>query len=201
MPGSNNTKMALAHSLQELMTTMPLEKISVSDIVDHVGMGRNTFYYHFEDKYDLVNWYFQTEMTHFLTTGIGLGSWQRVLTGVEEYFRANRVFYTKALAYTGQNSLRSFIFEFIRDIFMQRALECNLPEQEGVSAADIHFAGTFLAGALMGVIMQWVEGGMALHIADYTDCVNKIMNGRLFSTFFGSRENEWAALPPPDTEN
>ncbi len=28
-------------------------------------VGRNTFYYHFEDKYDLVNWYFQSGITQF----------------------------------------------------------------------------------------------------------------------------------------
>ena len=55
MPRSNQTKQLLAQSLQELMATTPLEKISVNDIVDHANVGRNTFYYHFEDKYDLVN--------------------------------------------------------------------------------------------------------------------------------------------------
>lgn len=46
MPRSNQTKHLLAESLQELMVTTPLEKISVNDIVDHAGVGRNTFYYH-----------------------------------------------------------------------------------------------------------------------------------------------------------
>ena len=66
MPRSNQTKRLLAQSLQEIMATTPLEKISVNDIVDHAGVGRNTFYYHFEDKYDLVNWYFQNGITSFL---------------------------------------------------------------------------------------------------------------------------------------
>ena len=52
MPRSNQTKRLLAQSLMDLMMTTPLEKISVNDIVDHAGVGRNTFYYHFEDKYD-----------------------------------------------------------------------------------------------------------------------------------------------------
>ena len=62
MPRSNQTKRLLAQSLMDLMMTTPLEKISVNDIVDHAGVGRNTFYYHFEDKYDLVNWYFLCQL-------------------------------------------------------------------------------------------------------------------------------------------
>ena len=50
MSRTNKTKELLAQSLTELMVTTPLEKISVNDIVEHAGVGRNTFYYHFEDK-------------------------------------------------------------------------------------------------------------------------------------------------------
>ena len=38
MPRSNQTKRLLAQSLMDLMTTTPLEKISVNDIVDHAGV-------------------------------------------------------------------------------------------------------------------------------------------------------------------
>ena len=68
MSRTNKTKELLAQSLTELMVTTPLEKISVNDIVEHAGVGRNTFYYHFEDKFDLVNWYFQSGATQFLVT-------------------------------------------------------------------------------------------------------------------------------------
>ena len=39
MPRSNQTKRLLAQSLMDLMTTTPLEKISVNDIVDHAVWG------------------------------------------------------------------------------------------------------------------------------------------------------------------
>lgn len=39
MPRSNQTKQLLAQSLQELMATTPLEKISVNDIADHANVA------------------------------------------------------------------------------------------------------------------------------------------------------------------
>ena len=105
MPRSNQTKRLLAQSLMDLMMTTPLEKISVNDIVDHAGVGRNTFYYHFEDKYDLVNWYFQSGVTQFLVERSAYASWNALLEAVEDYLLENKVFYCNALAYTGQNSL------------------------------------------------------------------------------------------------
>ena len=125
MPRSNQTKQLLAQSLQELMATTPLEKISVNDIVDHANVGRNTFYYHFEDKYDLVNWYFQSGITRFLVELSAYSNWNALLAALEAYFLENKVFYCNALAYNGQNSLQQYMFDYLRSIFEQNARELN----------------------------------------------------------------------------
>ena len=61
MADSNITKLALSNALKELLEEQSFEKISVSDICERCGMNRKSFYYHFKDKYDLVNWIFDTE--------------------------------------------------------------------------------------------------------------------------------------------
>ena len=64
MSDSNLTKNALAASMKKLMREKPFDKISVSDICIDCGINRKSFYYHFRDKYDLVNWifYFQEDL-------------------------------------------------------------------------------------------------------------------------------------------
>ena len=61
---SNNsiTKEALATALKKLLEQQPLSKISVKHITDYCNISRNTFYYHFKDKYELINWMFYTDM-------------------------------------------------------------------------------------------------------------------------------------------
>ena len=61
MPDANITKNALASSMKKLMKEKLFEKISVIDICEGCGMNRKSFYYHFKDKYDLVNWIFDNE--------------------------------------------------------------------------------------------------------------------------------------------
>ena len=58
---SHATKQAISASLKELMAQKPLEKITVSEIMDHCGMVRQHFYYHFEDIYDLLKWMLEQE--------------------------------------------------------------------------------------------------------------------------------------------
>ncbi|WP_242622571.1 TetR family transcriptional regulator [Intestinimonas timonensis] len=66
MADSNITKRALATSLKELMVEQPFDKINVAQICEHCNMNRKSFYYHFKDKYDLVNWFFDTEFIELI---------------------------------------------------------------------------------------------------------------------------------------
>ncbi len=58
MKEKDKTRFKLAHAMKELMEQYPVEKISIKQIVEQCDMSRQTYYRHFQDKYDLVNWYF-----------------------------------------------------------------------------------------------------------------------------------------------
>ena len=51
-------KYRLAQAIRECMKTTPVDRITVREIVQTCGTTRQTFYRHFTDKYDLINWYF-----------------------------------------------------------------------------------------------------------------------------------------------
>lgn len=61
MADSSITKKALANAMKELMEQKKFSKINVGEICSLCNMNRKSFYYHFKDKYDLVNWIFYSE--------------------------------------------------------------------------------------------------------------------------------------------
>lgn len=58
---SQTTKRALAMSLKHIMAKKPLSKITIADITEDCGINRMTFYYHFQDIFDLIDWICQEE--------------------------------------------------------------------------------------------------------------------------------------------
>ena len=62
------TEKALAASLKKLLEKKTLDKITVKDITDDCGVNRQTFYYHFHDVYDLVEWIFTEEAKKFMNS-------------------------------------------------------------------------------------------------------------------------------------
>ena len=63
---SNVTKRALEQSLKNLLLKKPLTKITIGDITEDCGINRMTFYYHFKDIYDLVDWILVEDATEAL---------------------------------------------------------------------------------------------------------------------------------------
>ena len=53
---SEVTKRALEQSLKNLLLKKPLTKITINDITEDCGINRMTFYYHFKDIYDVLEW-------------------------------------------------------------------------------------------------------------------------------------------------
>ena len=53
---SQITKRAISASLKHLLLQKPLGKITINDIAEDCGINRMTFYYHFKDIYDLIEW-------------------------------------------------------------------------------------------------------------------------------------------------
>lgn len=53
---SGFTKDVIARTLIELLDEKPMSKVTVKDIVERCGVNRNTFYYHFHDIPEVVEY-------------------------------------------------------------------------------------------------------------------------------------------------
>ena len=53
---SKLTKNSLEQSLKNLLKTKPLNRITINDLVEDCGISRMTFYYHFQDIYEVMEW-------------------------------------------------------------------------------------------------------------------------------------------------
>lgn len=150
MADSNITKRALAAALRELMEEVPFEKINVAHICEKCEMNRKSFYYHFKDKYDLVNWIFDTEFIAVIKKNPVDTGWE-FLKNLCDYLYKNGDFYRKALRIEGQNSFSEHFRELLLSVI--RSTLCRrLPEQE-ISTVQINF----FADAFVSAIVRWVS--------------------------------------------
>jgi len=150
MADSNITKNALAAAFKELLENMPFEKITVGHICSQCDMNRKSFYYHFKDKYDLVNWIYYTEF-------IGSVKDKKYENGLSFlydiclYFERNRRFYRKVLKYDGQNSF----FEYFREILSPTIQKYT--EEIFANDENSKFYTDFFTDAILNAIKNWLQ--------------------------------------------
>lgn len=152
MSESYITKNALAASMKKLMEERDFSKVTVADICEGCGMNRKSFYYHFKDKYELVNWIFYEEFLKNMDVSRYKTS-RDILEDLCKYFYRERTFYENALMVEGQNSFREYLFESMlpviktqrKDLFRDR--EYNL------------FFVYFFYEAFLAAIISWLRDG------------------------------------------
>ena len=152
MADSNITKNALAASMKKLMRQKPFAKISVSDICIDCGINRKSFYYHFRDKYDLVNWIFYVGFLGETDLGSYETGWDW-LADICRYFYREKEFYRAALKIEGQNSFKDYLMETITPV-ASFFLHDLIPE-----GTDEPFMITFIEDALLASLVRWLSGG------------------------------------------
>lgn len=149
MADSSITKNALAAALKELMTEVPFSKITISDICEKCRMNRKSFYYHFKDKYDLVNWIYDTEFIT-VTQGKTYNQAWDFLNDICNYFYENQEFYRAALKIKGQNSFSDHFREFLLPIIAEYLRDiCN-------SDSIRDFQINFFADGLTCTLERWI---------------------------------------------
>lgn len=108
-----NTKIKIAQALRQLMEQRPLSKITVQDLMECAQMKRQSFYYHFQDIYDVLLWIFDQQLGKPLREDADaeLEDWcLQALALLEK----DRPFYRRAFSAPEQVLMRSFIAELVR---------------------------------------------------------------------------------------
>ncbi|HEO7119004.1 TPA: dihydroxyacetone kinase transcriptional activator DhaS, partial [Streptococcus agalactiae] len=103
MASSLITKKKIAKSFKRLFISQAFDKISVSDIMEDAGIRRQTFYNHFVDKYALLEWIFQTELSEQVTDNLDYISGFQLLSELLTFFKMNQEFYIKLFQIEDQN--------------------------------------------------------------------------------------------------
>lgn len=168
MPDSNITKNALAASMKKLMAQKPFAKISVGDICDDCGMNRKSFYYHFKDKYDLVNWIFYVDFIGRIDWESCKSEWS-LLDDLCRYFYTERAFYENALQIEGQNSFKEYFLETIRPVIYYY-LQNAFPESEKKD-----FYVTFFCDGFLTAIVRWLKEGSKIPPEEFLGDLHEII--------------------------
>ena len=145
---SQVTKRALVASLKNQLLKKPLDKVTISDITDDCGISRMTFYYHFKDIYDLIEWAFEEEASRILEGKKDYDTWQQ----------ANKPFIMNVYRSISREKVENYLYRITYDLLIhvinEKAKGMNVRDE------DKKFLANFYKYAFVGLVLDWIKHDM-----------------------------------------
>lgn len=148
------TRRAISEAFRELISEMPLSKISIGDICDRCDINRKSFYYHYRDKYDLANSCFDTDFP-YLAKAPSKEDDEKTLLLLCRYLYTNKAQYRRLFENEGQNSFYDHIRSELKVYFSYRLSDKS------------SFSSTFWADAVSFSIKEWICAKKPAHYDDF----------------------------------
>lgn len=175
------TQQAMAASLKRLLSKKTLDKITVKEITDDCGVQRQTFYYHFKDIYDLLEWTFLQEGERIIDRERLSDTWQDIYLKVFHYIEKNRSFIINAYNSVGREPLERFLYQSVYDLIAK-----FLNDMEGsakLTGEDKTFICDFYKFGLVGIILEWIGQGMKEDPEVLSGRINRLLERHIEADF------------------
>ena len=155
---SEITKRALEQSLKNLLNVKPLSKITISDIANDCGINRMTFYYHFRDIYDLIEWCCIEDAKKVLDSKNKVDNWQQNFLRIFQFVAENKSFVLNVYHSLSRDQIEYFLYQItyklILDVVEEKSKEYNVKDEHK------EFIANFYKFAFVGIIIEWVRDYM-----------------------------------------
>jgi probable dihydroxyacetone kinase regulator len=158
MSDSLITKKAIAAGIKELTKKKSFDKVTVSDITEICGLNRQTFYYHFQDKFELVDWIYYNEIISTIINDLSYDNWDEKVMQMLTKMKSEDYFYINTLKASVENEFREYLFRVTAELFCD--IIGRIAANADMSEEQIKFIADFYAFGIVGIIISWVQHGM-----------------------------------------
>ena len=190
---SQITKRALETSFKNLLLQKPLNKITISDIANDCGINRMTFYYHFKDIYDLIEWICNEETARAINGKKTYETWQQGFLQTFQMVLQNKPFISNVYHSISREKIEDYFyaitFNLLIGVVEEKAAGMSVTESEKKFIAD------FYNFAFVGLLLDWIKKDMREDPQLIIDQVSALIHGdvsRALNRYQSNRSNQTA---------
>ena len=172
---SQITKRALEQSLKNLLLKKPLTKITINDITEDCGINRMTFYYHFKDIYDLVEWSCLEDARKALEEKKTYDTWQQGFLQIFEAVLENKPFIMNVYRCVHREQVEKYLKPLVDNLLLGVINE----EAEGITVReeDREFISQVYSYIFVGLMLDWIKDDMKENPEDIVERLAVLIKG------------------------
>lgn len=173
------TKQRIWETFYRLSASTPFEKITVESICREAKISKATFYRHFLDKYDVLN-YNSLAIAQRLVQWDQCRSWKDFLLEMCREIQREREYYRRAFNTSGQNAHSRFLFEYSFGIVKECYLRSR--KQEELTVPERYMIAHYCHGCV-DVLEEWLRSPQGLSEEQMAEIMYRAMPDSLQNTW------------------
>lgn len=167
--GKNAIDILLAESLKEIATKHPIEKITIKEITDKAGVIRPTFYNHFQDKFELLEWILKKDLLEPVHPLIQNGMISEAMVLLFSNIEKERAFYTRAIKLEGPVSFRSIAQKCVQEELAGVFRDLSTGKKYIHSWLTPELLASYYAQSMCFAVIEWIKMGMNIPPKEMAD--------------------------------
>ncbi|WP_288313745.1 TetR/AcrR family transcriptional regulator [uncultured Eubacterium sp.] len=168
------TKKEIKLSTLRLLQSKPLDNIKVKDIIDDIGISRNTFYYHYHDIYDVLKDIFDETMLEITKNSDENFDWEAVFKKMSENALAKKSIITNIFKSKYSDNIKNYIANAVGDTICSKIKAKYDAEGKKIDDYDLKIISTFYKHALTGTFFEWVHNGMRVPPKEFFEKLSNV---------------------------
>lgn len=169
------TKELLAASFKEIMMKVPFEKITIKMITDGAGVIRPTFYKHYQDKYEVLEWIFQKDIGDKIEVLMENGMEDSIILLFCTCLEKDRAFYKKAYLIEDQHFFDRLMLTFIYSLFIRLLDNYPLKAPAKLKILSRESVAKFYTFSLADALRYWLTQDSTYSAKDFYDAYSYII--------------------------
>lgn len=149
---AEDTKTIIAESFDSLVRKLGIDKVTVKAVIEDCGVSRQTFYYHFQDIMDVVEWSAQRAAQRMVERSLAAATPQEALSELIRAISENRELLHKLIVSQRRAQVERIIFKTVRTYLEKMLVHCDTDIQGEYRDAEL--ALDFLSFGLVGTLIQ-----------------------------------------------
>ena len=155
---AETTKRALEASLKNLLLKKTVNKITINDITEDGGISRMTFYYHFKDIYDLIEWSCEEDARLAIEGNTTYKTWDQGFLNIFRAVQENKPFILNVYRSVSREQIEQYLYKVTHKLLIDVVEECARGLK--VTDADKEFIADFYKFAFVGLMLDWIREDM-----------------------------------------
>ncbi|MHA6585772.1 TetR/AcrR family transcriptional regulator C-terminal domain-containing protein [Aerococcus mictus] len=158
------TKDTIAEALLDLIQEKSFETITITELSKTANISRETFYYHFDDKIELIAWMYTKQCSEIIDENLHKMKWEKIIYQLIAVAEEYSQFYLNLLSTSDFDYFENIMINFSKQTFT-RGLQKHYQKQN--LSKEMEFMINFNAYGQISLVRNFLSKKMDYSLSEY----------------------------------